>query len=634
MRCQYLLTNVKYNNSYNNTPYFETKDDRNKKLINKNFNTSLINFDFGNILTTTCVINDYNNENYMIVKYGDDLYFYFVTDCDYIAVNQYRVRLELDVISQYCVGIGETQSFAKCYIERGHCDRFRYVNDSEVIFNVNNESLIIEPETNLDKVTKRRHEVKIKYSSNSTLDNWLNDNVLCWQYMYIDTKHSYKLTATTSGYADVPFPKQYEKTYGKRVFRVGGSLMTDEYTLCCTPIYKNINQKLYLIDKTNLILANLDSLEWFRKQNDDNEYIYNIKYSIIPPVDFDDVVEMCGYYIEDGNLYINSTCVQSQRDNMFTFFDIGISDVDCVGDITTITKYGKKYVYRQHNLFTNLNYVNVVCRQVVTNNKFMFKRSELKDMRSVDFEPKILVDCKTITLRDSSNGEYCYPTLYAGNNVLRPLYNESMNITNNNYYFRLGGIGIIPETDKENWHGVANTVDYSQQIANNNYANFIANNKNFLLTKKLEFIPKMFGVARGNITGLGDLYNVWKDLDNLENRPNSMKNVNDSVELNLVVNNGIKLYVDEDEAREVDINRYYNYLYNYGYKVNRIDYIHNYINTRRYFNYVKARIEYIDINMPDIIERKIKEIFGKGIRLWNDYTNMYNYEKENYEKWL
>lgn len=631
MRCQYLLKNVKFNHNYENTPYFSSASKRNEKLVNDNFNDVFINFDFGDMLTTNCVVNEYNGENYIIIKHGDDLYFYFITDSHYLSVNQWRLHLECDVISQYCVGIAENQSVSKCYIERAHCDRFRVVDNNNVIFNVNNESPIIESETNFDKITKRRHEVKIRYCKDNTMNKWLNDNILCWQYMYIDSKHPFTLTETTSGFAPVIAPQEYQKTYVKRDYLVGNTLLEDEYTLCCVPVYKNKN-KINVIDKINRIISQIDSLDAFRNVNNDNEFIYNIKYSITPPFDFNEIVKT--YYIQNDSLYINGTCIKSDYNNMFTYIPLGNIHVDSVGTISVTSLEGFDYVLREHSLFTNLNFSSTICEPVNTSNKFVFNRNVIKGQRSVDYEPKILVDCKSVTLRDSSNGAYVYPSLYIGNNLIAPLYNESMNITNNNYYYRVGGVGIIPEADKSNWHGVANTVDFSQQIANDNYANFLSNNKNFLLTKQLEFIPKLTSLARGNISILGDFYNVWQDLDNLQNRPNSMKNVNDSVELNLVVNNGVKLYVDEDEAREVDIYKYYNYLYNYGYKLNRIDYIHNYINTRRYFNYIKCRIEYINVNMPDIVERKIKEIFNRGVRLWNDFENMYNYETENYEKWM
>lgn len=625
-----MLTNVKFNNSYKNVPYFTTTEERNKKLIAKQFNNLIVNFNFGNMLTTSCVVNSYNNENYMIVKHGDNLYFYFVTNSDYISVNQWRLRLELDVISQFCCGIHNNQSVAKCYIERAHIDRFRDIGNNRVIFNVNNESPLIESEMNFDKITKRRNEIKIKYSARSQLNQWLQDNILGWQYMYIDVNHNYTATGSSSGHAAVPYPQSYEKAYGKRCYNVGGSLFTDEYALCCTPIYKNVNKAIYITDELNKIRTKIDGLEWFRKQNADNSYIFNIKYSVSPPFDFDDYID--SFYISNNDLFINQTCLQDPSNNLFTYFDFGTFDVDSFGNVDKVGGY----LYRQHSLFTNLNYAETKCEQINTNRRFVFNKNELKGSRTVDFEPKILVDCKTVTLRDSSNGQYVYPALYIGNNVIQPYYNESMSITNNNYYLRLGDSGIIPKSDKSNWNGVVNTVDYAQQVANNNYANFIANNKNFLLTKGVEIASRF---VTGNVWGAAagaaaDMYNVWQGLDNLQNKPNSMKNTNDSVELNLIVNDGLKLYVDEDEARDVDIYRYYNYLYNNGYRINRYDYISNYIHTRYYFNYIKAQIDFININVPDVIENKIKDVFRNGIRLWNQYEAMYDYEDENREIWI
>ncbi|MBO7716860.1 MAG: hypothetical protein J6S85_25065 [Methanobrevibacter sp.] len=624
MYCQYMLTNVKHDNTYKNVPYFTNVEERNKHLITRNFDGNQVNFNFGNILTTSCVVNTYNNENYMIVKQGNNLYFYFVTDCDYISATQWRLRLELDVISQYCCGIHDNQSVAKCYIERGHIDRFYDAGNNNVAFNVNNSSLIIEKEMQFEKITKRRHEIKLRYCKDDRVNNWLQENILGWQYMYVAVNHNYKVTGTSSGYAPYAYSEEYNKAYSKRGYNIGGSLFQDEFSLCCVPIYKNEQNCIYIEDGNNLILAKIDSFEYFRKQNADNSYVYNIKYSIHPPFNFDDVSALP----RDGKLYIYKQCKQDLGLGMFTFFDFGTFDVDCFGPVS---KSGNM-LYRPHNIFSNLNYASSRCETVTTQNNFIFNKDALRGNRSVAFEPKVLVDCKSVTLRDSSNGEYVYPSLYIGNKTVQPYYNESMSITNNNYYYRLGNAGIIPNADRYNWTGIVNTVDYSQQIANNSYAEFIANNKNFLLTKGLNMVTSGL---QGNVLGVvSDMYNVWQGLDNLQNKPNSMKNTNDSVELNMLVNNGIKLYVDEDEAREVDIYRYYNYLYNNGYKINRYDYIGNYIHTRYYFNYIKAQIDYININAPDAVTTKIKRIFADGVRLWNRYDDMYNYEKENREIWI
>lgn len=630
MFCQCSLISIKWNNSYLNVPYFNSTASRDTYFNNmlQNVDTKTINFDFGNFLFSNIVVNNYKNENYCVIKRDNLTYYYFITNATYLSVNQYRLTLECDVMTQYVTACKDNKSLSKCLVHRAHCDRFRDLGNGKVIFNVNNSSHIIEPETKFEKITKTRHEIKIKYSVRPDLNQWLQDNILGWQYVYIDSKHNYSLLGSSSGSAAVPTPKNYEKSYIKRNYRVGGTLFTDEFTLCCVPIYTNVNRKIIINDATNHIKTKIDGVEWFRQQNADNSYIYNIKYSVMPPFEFDVYVE--DYSIQNGNLYINKECLYDNNVEAYTYWDFDVFDVDSFGYIDKNKIDG--YVVRPHSMFTNLAYATVNCEGVNTSSRFEFNKSELKGQRSIAFEPKILVDCKSVTLRDSSNGQYVYPALYIGNSVIQPYYNESMSITNNNYYVRLGNVGIIPNADKTNWNGIVNTVDYSQQIANNSYAEFVANNKNFLLTKGLNMLTNGL---QGTVMGAAnDLYNVWQGLDNLANKPNSMRNTNDSVELNLLVNNGLKLYIDEDSARDVDINRYYDYLFAYGYRINKFTYPHLFIDTRVNFNYIQADVEYINVPCPDVIENKIKEIFRQGVRMWNNVEKMYNYEEENYEKWM
>ena len=274
-----------------------------------------------------------------------------------------------------------------------------------------------------------------------------------------------------------------------------------------------------------------------------------------------------------------------------------------------------------------------------TGKKFIFSKSEIKGKRKKEFEPKVLLDCYNIVLRDSSNGEYIYNLLKVGHRNLKVLYTEGLNITNNNYYYRVESAGLIPPSSQDDWTGIVNTVDYSQTVANNNIDNFLSNNKNFLLTKgfniAIPFVANMLtGNASGALSNITSAIHSYIDYDNLQNRANSLRNANDGATLNLVVNEGLKLYVDIESALDVDIDAYYNYLYNFGYSVNKIDNPINYINTRKYFNYLQFDADFININAPSNVEDKLKSIFRNGVRIWNDYSNIYNYTDENYENYL
>ena len=142
----------------------------------------------------------------------------------------------------------------------------------------------------------------------------------------------------------------------------------------------------------------------------------------------------------------------------------------------------------------------------------------------------------------------------------------------------------------------------------------------------------------GDVTSFGNIastvFDTMTQLGNIKNKPNSMACVNDTVELNLTVNKGIKLYVDIDEPRDIDKQQYFNYIYSHGYHLNKFCNPCDYIGTRKYFNYLKCELEGVNIAAPDNVINKIRSIFRNGVRLWNEYEDMYNYTMENYEKWL
>ena len=135
----------------------------------------------------------------------------------------------------------------------------------------------------------------------------------------------------------------------------------------------------------------------------------------------------------------------------------------------------------------------------------------------------------------------------------------------------------------------------------------------------------------GTLSAASSLARTYIDWDNMENRVNSLRNTNDGATLNIMVNDGLKLYLHIEKAFDYEIEKYYNYLYNFGYKIGRIENPFNYINTRKYFNYVQFKMEDIRIECPTVIIDKLRNIFANGIRLWNDYSNIYNFTKENYE---
>lgn len=638
MSVQYLLTNVTFDNSYKNMPYFNNELLRNNAIIgDKEFTSSTHNFNYGDMLHTSFIVNDYHNENYFIVNKGiGDYKFYFITKSEYKSVNQWLLTLELDVITQYFWGV-DNSIISNCYVERGHCNRFKKYSDLEklVKFDVKEDSPMITREQNIEMITTDRKEPKIKYCNNTEINDWLNLNVKGWVYYYLDFKRAHHFQGATYDGSLISVD-DFNENLECATFDVGGSKLTNEYTVIACPIYRVDYNKIYIIDSNHKQSACLDKIGNYRLLNNDNSFIYNIKYSLKPPINFDDIIP----YVSFDEMY--NMIIRHDATYGFTSYERwNIGNIEIIGNSPIVLGVigGETSAYRESACIVNVNATPQEFDDIDINMHNIFMSSNLvRGQRNEAYEPKMFVDCQHVVLRDSSNGEWSYPALYFNETTVKPMYDEALNITNTNYYYRLKPTGIIPEQDGNNWHGIVNTVDYSQQIANNNYENFIANNKNFLLTKQVQQVPSVAMLSLGDVSSIGNItnnvYNTMTDINNIKNKPNTMACVNDTVELNLSVNKGIKLYVDIDSPREVDRKKYYDYIYSHGYAINRFCNPCDYIGTRKYFNYLKCDLEGVNILAPDNVINKIRSVFKNGVRLWNEYEDMYNYTMENYERWL
>lgn len=630
----YILSNVKFDSSYKNAVLFSDSKSRETVLHPSNFDEvkKCINFNFGNNIFTSIVVNNYNNQNYCIVEHNNKFYYYFINSAAYCAANQWKLDLENDLITQY-INLEKNNLFSNCIIKRAHCNRWKR-NGDQVTFNVSKNSQIVKTETNVDKINKTTNKVDFNFFNNQEINNWINENVLAWLYIFLDRKHEYEKIGYSRSATIVP--QKYKGNFLTFDNTVNEAMIENDFSCICYPLYKKSNKIIIkdIIENAQCIIDN-DNLYEFYKMNSGTQYVYNIKMSKTPPCDFGTNSPDIGIGYDNGNLIIYAR--QHQVNGIFQGWKTGVIDVerfgpgfDFVGD--TISSGGA---------FVNVwqQFDTVTTNPIETGKRFTFNVSELKGKRNIDFEPKVLLDCYKIKLRDSSNGEYSYNLLHAGKHSVTALYTESLNITNNNYYYRLDSTGIIPATATKNWTGVVNTVDYSQTVANNNIDSFLANNKNFLLYNGINVgIPLVASLATGNVagavSGINSLINTYLDYDNISNKANSLRNANDSVFLSMIVNEGLQFYIDIEEALETDIQNYYNYLYNFGYSVNIIDNPMKFFNNRKYFNYVQFDAEYINLNVPLNVESKIKSIFSNGVRLWHDYNKIYDYSNENYECYL
>ena len=144
---------------------------------------------------------DYASKNYAVIKAvaGDKTYyFYYFIEKATIGAGRYIVcDLRLDTVQTYF--FNPEIAFSDCLIERAHLNRFEQVQgESEedsayVRFLSDPTSKIFNAEDGLSfpKRLVKRTKLKLKFTGNDQVDDWLNENVAYWVYIFIDPTHEY-----------------------------------------------------------------------------------------------------------------------------------------------------------------------------------------------------------------------------------------------------------------------------------------------------------------------------------------------------------------------------------------------------------------------------------------------------------
>ena len=136
-------------------------------------------------------------------------------------------------------------------------------------------------------------------------------------------------------------------------------------------------------------------------------------------------------------------------------------------------------------------------------------------------------------------------------------------------------------------------------------------------------------------------------VDNLKNAPASIQNAKGNVFLNAMAT-VLGVYLEEYDILPSEKEIVNDYMFKYGFTVNKIGNIFEYIgftkslgttyftrnyNKRHYFNYIQAQVDAISgISMSNIAREDLRQRFAKGIRCW--YSDEIQYKFENYEEYL
>ena len=317
---------------------------------------------------------------------------------------------------------------------------------------------------------------------------------------------------------------------------------------------------------------------------------------------------------------------------------------------------------REQKALNNLQPYTV--NKTLTFNKNIFNSTLAK---SSIYNPKLLgQNFFELKVSDETENGFDYDLQKLNTNNLQLGITEPLVPDNTKKYIRaLNTTGVYIGDNSKNFVGFVGTNETTFTLTTSAYLTMLANNKNFftqnavnrgldltmgLLSGGFTTAKGIAGAMAGNpysvrdITAgasemLGTVKNVVLDkvkegftVDNLKNTPDNLKQALGNIYFSNQCS-AIGTYVEEYDILPAEKEVVNDYMVQYGFTTNQIGQIGDYLNIRKYFNYIKAQINSISgVPMSNTARNDLRRRFAEGIRFWNSDT--VDYSKENYEKWL
>lgn len=673
-------------NSYKNVIDYRTLTDSSNTTLNKLdedtlftiFNTKVatyenVNFDYGDILTTSLTIDISKNVAQVLPNYmkctpqNDELdirgqrnpMYYFITNVMQLNRYTWRFDLELDVMTTYFKYITFN---SKVTFNRRHCERFGYATKDERYFTYNRDCLLdntsIEP--NILNVSNITYDYESLSGDNLTLVKTISE---C-KWLYIFLSNNTKLISGDDSIGQYFFQfngtewKNYPtiehktnvKLTSSPISSIDGSL---PFMTLVFPVYTSLSAN----DTATSVLTS--GIEDVMSNSALTPYILSAKLSNRCPFSQSIITNNFStsrdsrnhYLLKDSSRIVftdkvtRPIVVRGERDHTLGFF-IGyewianhkISLKPQVYEFDSLPSVeDKRNIYLEPQFYTSK-----YCRQgIKPYNKELMIIEPYYAIQSVKpSTTKITIYENNYTFLNYDVTTFRYPYQNSGviqegktyvNNsdwcVVNDNYQQAMASSKNSLYMGLesqlvsnatssilGGMNIGSETKS-----ITKDVDKYGAISFNSKATTTNSN---LGGKAISSLIS-FGV--NTMTSINNFNAKLKDL---ENTPNSIKIQGMDILNELsYFNKGIGHYIYynlDDTQKEV----VYNYYYDYGYQVNKpyslssqVEYGTNII-TRKLFNYIKISDEdfifksvYL-AKLPNIVKDKIYDIFTNGFKLW------------------
>ncbi len=610
--------------------------------------------------SSSMTVYDLASKNYAVIRIekqsGYEYFYYFVTNVEIGSDRQIFLDLKLDTVQTYF--FKQNISFADCMIERAHLNRFKPTDNPDYVDFVTDESSKIynaEEGLNFPKRLVERTQLSIEYTGNDTIDSWLNTYVDYWVYVYISTnpEKNYKAEniATGTGNAEIP------AMYGPYISMTNG--FESPSGCFCYPIYKNQDTSdISKLQHKIIVRVKLtegpykdyaitdDGRSKFETLNTDTVNYFNIKVSKVAPFGTDLRGSINSVYVENGDLIFLAT--QSQNQPVAQLDYDAAKRFIAVGSLIT---GGLFWGASQTQDCLETEFYTISTDRTSQG----FKKSDIiaANLPQVKFNPKMLgSNFQNITITTADGESFIYDIQKLQQIKIKFLYSEPLQPEITKYYMRVATpCGLYGEGTESNYTGLVGSTDNGLSFTSNAYAEFIANNKNFWMQSNFKIgadvAKSAIGIgmtaATGNVPGavagaaltginvITSLVDRSKTVDNMKSVPDQMKNANGNCIFNAMVTK-FGLYVEHHKALDGDLKTANDFMNLYGFSYNSIGNLKDFVNIRKYHNYIKAQIQGIYGAMSNMARNDLRQRFANGIRFWN--SDDINYNHENYEKWL
>ena len=646
---KYYLTNVNWTNRYENVMCFANKSARDTyfDLVNVFSNiTNTFNFNISNLYKTTIVVDsaDYISalqKNYIIIcKYDDndssnnEYYFYFITNARQCNGNRLELTIELDLYQQYYYDV----TFADCPINRTKVSinkledgYYRFKGTTADGAACNSEPI------DYPLFYKKKYDL---YEPSPFFENkfmsFMGD-VHGFMYVFVDPTHTFEMKDFSAT------PVQVSHEIGGYATKPDGAYgIHNNIGVLCFPIYNGtrkirikFNSDYYVLQDANSAILSLMA----GNSGADAAYIYSVKISRRPPFTqafIENAITSSTTYITitaNGTLdAVNDILYLYEPDTTSSYNGI-VRTKDTYNVIRFLVDTNSYYEFTNYIPYTDFNMPSSEYDPTGKLQAAQYTKAyiDFGDGNKMEFE----LDKARVALSDE------YITYKYKEAIVPDITRYTVCLTSS-YFDGVSGDGI-------DVNGQTFTADMSLIYTLDQWASFLANNKNFYAQGNFNATMNFNKQALSGIGAAGALNylkvgatmaNMYADalsfktnreyqVDNLKESVDRVVNQNGSSAFNLVVK-GIKPSIVLYTVESNKVANIVNYLKMFGLNTKglrgNVKTIMAGNSTGFHYAFIQADVEdLVSGDMSLECEQRFLQIFKDGVRFWYDASKMYDF---------